>query len=516
MIDVAHRASSFQRRATERWAAVVRSKPAVAVIVVLALLTIAPLSLPGGADRANNDARQFNAGPMSGQQRLVFAHYFPPYPISLDNLDPKKDYYAAVYLNPSGMEGEYGPYGAMLRDRPVPRPPRAETDWREVDLAVEIQQAMAAGIDGFSVDILTTIEDKSWVAAVPSMMLRVAERIGAPFKIMLMPDMHGELGSLTPAQLADQLAKLASSPAAFRLDDGRLVVSPFKAENRSPLWWQEFLTQMKTRHDIDVALLPVFVDGDAETMRSFNSISFGMGSWGGRNPAFNPVQGFSTDAIKQTHGFGKLWMQPVSMQDYRPAHQIFDESENTTNLRNTWHIAIEGGADWVQLVTWNDYSESTALAPSVRHGTALLELTSYYIRFFKAGEPPPITDDRVFLSHRTQRIDSGPYPDQTAVATLRQGSVPSRDAVEALSFLTAPATVVVRIGPDETVCELPAGVSACVAPLDPLEAAEVSVSVEVRRDDETVLQLTSPFPVVARPAVQDLSYVVSEGRSSDG
>jgi hypothetical protein len=486
----------------------------IVVIVVLVIGASSAMPVPDGAGLATNDDQASSSDVKGTPEKLVFAHYFPPYPISLDNVDPPTDYYAAGYLDPNGSGGEYAQYGSMLRDRPIPRPPRPEPDWRELDLATEIGQASAAGIDGFTVDILTTAESTDWVASVPSLLLRAAEIAGKQFRIMLMPDMHGELGTLTPEQLADEIARLATSPAAFRLDDGRLVVSPYKAENRPPPWWREFLTDMKARHGIDVALLPVFVDDTVATVNAFSPITFGMSAWGGRNPAFNPVRGFPLEAIKRIHRLKKLWMQPVSMQDYRPTHQVYDEAENTTNFRNTWLIAIKGGADWVQIATWNDYSENTSIAPSVRHGNALLDLTAYYAAYFKNGVPPAITHDRVFLSHRTQLIDSGPYPLQSAVATLRQGSSPGRDAAEALSFFTAPATVTVSVGSVNTVCEAPAGVSTCVAPLGKLAQGSVKVRAQVHRDKVAVIDLTSPFPVATNPSVQDLSYVFSEGRST--
>jgi hypothetical protein len=290
------------------------------------------------------------------------------------------------------------------------------------------------------------------------------------------------------------------------------VVAPYKAENQPPSWWRQFLSAMKDRHGIDVAFLPVFVDGSDSAVDRFSALTFGMSSWGGRNPAFNPIRGFPLDMIHQAHSLGQLWMQPVSMQDYRPSHQIYDEAENTTNFRNTWKIAIDGGAEWVQLVTWNDYSESTSIAPSVRHGHALLDLTSYYTRYFKTGVPPPITRDRVFLSHRTQLIDAGPFPLQAAVATLRPGSTPGRDTAEALSFLTAPAAVTISVGSVSTVCDAPTGLSTCVAPLGNPDSPSATVRAEVKRDNVVIIDMTSPFPVVRDPPIQDLSYVFSEGR----
>jgi Glycosyl hydrolase family 71 len=485
----------------------------MAIAVLGMLIGVAVVVGPahrGGVGRGL-DATATTTGPPT-QPKLVFAHYFPPYPISIDNLDPNADYYATQYLNPDGEKGSHAPYGGFLRDRPLPRSHNPDPNWRDADLATEIKQASSVGIDGFSVDILASASSKNWIASIPSALLRQAEKASPPFKIMLMPDMNGELGTMPPQQVASEIALLAASPAAFRLADGRLVVAPFKAENQPVSWWRDFITAMKAQHGIDVALVPVFVDDIAANIRAFSPITYGMSEWGGRNPGYNNVdQPPGGSAL--VDALGQLWMQPVSMQDYRPRDQIFDEADNTVNLRNTWRIAIDNNARWVQLTTWNDYSENTGFAPSVRHGTALLDICAYYIAYFKTGTPPPITEDRVFLSHRTQLIGTTPSR-QSDLASLRQGSTPGRDAAEALNFLTTPATVTVRVGSARTVCDVPAGISSCTAPIGQPGPEGLTVSAEVSRDGRTSLTVNSPYKIVANPVVQDLSYTVTEGRAS--
>jgi hypothetical protein len=477
-------------------------------LIVSGLAVIGPIR--PASDRYAPADQSFEAGPPGPRPRLVFAHYFPPYPISIDNRDPSVDYYTTQYLTPAGEKGAHSAYGGLLRDRPLPRPPRPESDWRELDLAEEIRQASSAGIDGFGVDILTTHDSTNWIATIPAALLHVAETTNPPFKIMLMPDMDGELGKLTPEHLASEISFLAASPAAFRLTDGRLVVAPFRAENRPVPWWRDFITAIKSQYGIDVALLPIFLDASADNISEFSPITFGMSTWGDKNPAFNPVQGAPVDTIRKVNELGQLWMQPISMQDYRPMGQIYDEAENTTNLRNGWQIAIDGKAQWVQLVTWNDYSENTAIAPSIRHGSALLDICAYYIAYFKNGVPPPIPEDRVYLTHRTQLVGATPSR-QSDLATLREGSTPGRDAVEALSFLTSPATVTVNVGSSKTVCKALAGVSACVAPIGQPGADGLTASVDISREGRSVISLVSPYKIVADPVVQDLSYTASEG-----
>ncbi|WP_448699237.1 hypothetical protein [Streptomyces avidinii] len=82
-------------------------------------------------------------------KKLVFAHYFTPYPLSLDNAAADRDYYTRNYLDPDGESGKHGRYGGLLRDRPLPVTPKGG-DWEYANLQQEVRTARAAGIDGFT------------------------------------------------------------------------------------------------------------------------------------------------------------------------------------------------------------------------------------------------------------------------------------------------------------------------------------------------------------------------------
>ncbi|WP_308198219.1 endo-1,3-alpha-glucanase family glycosylhydrolase [Rhodococcus sp. ARC_M6] len=168
--------------------------------------------------------------------KLVFAHYFPPYPISIDNADSAQDYYATQYLSVNGEDNAHAAYAGLLRDRPTPRSPLADSQWRQRDLEAEVRQAKAAGIDGFSVDIMTRSTDETWWGAgVPAALMRAAATVDPSFKIMLMPDMNGAVKDMTPEELATDMAQYASNPSVFTLPDGRLVVSPFLGREQTRL-----------------------------------------------------------------------------------------------------------------------------------------------------------------------------------------------------------------------------------------------------------------------------------------
>lgn len=102
---------------------------------------------------------------------------------------------------------------------------------------------------------------------------------------------------------------------------------------------------------------------------------------------------------------GKLFMAPVT-PFYRGIgrnNRVF-ESEGFKGMATEWEAAIESGADWVQIVTWNDWSEATYVEPFLEMQKAefggkwpdalahdgFLVASGYFIRWFKSGvEPAP-------------------------------------------------------------------------------------------------------------------------------
>ncbi|MFZ3474066.1 glycoside hydrolase family 71 protein [Streptomyces sp. 4.24] len=425
-------------------------------------------------------------------KKLVFAHYFTPYPLSLDNASADSDYYTRNYLDPDGESGKHQRYGGLLRDRPLPVPPKSG-DWELANLQQEVRTAGAAGIDGFTLDLLS-LSGKNWERS--KLLMSAARSVDPAFKVMLMPDMTS-LKTDDPAVLADALADLAAAPAAHRLPDGRLVVSPFKAEAKSPAWWSQVMDVLESRHGVRTALVPLFLDYGANGER-FAPISHGFSEWGSRS--YVGQDGAAAD-VRKAHGMGKIWMQPVSVQDARPNQGIYDEAGNTATLRTTWNRAIEDGADWVQLTTWNDYSEGTQFAPSQHNGHAYLDLSSYYLAKFKTGSWPKIVRDTLYLTSRTQFAAADPTGDQSLVMSLRKGSAASRDTVEVLSFLTRPASVLRTVGSAKGTYEAPAGVHSELLPLTPGTS-----SATVVRDGKAGAGVRLLYPVDRKVEVQDLQY----------
>jgi hypothetical protein len=253
---------------------------------------------------------------------------------------------------------------------------------------------------------------------------------------------------------------------------------------------------MKNQYGITVAFVPCFLDYSAN-VTAFAPFSYGFSNWGNRSPASN---GDLASKIADAHAKGKLWMQPVSAQDSRPNQAKYDEANNTENLRKTWDAAI-AGADWVQLPTWNDYSEGTQIAPSASIGWGPLDVSSYYLTRFKTGAWPALKRDVLVVSHRVQPALAKPTGTQTVLMALRGGSSPARDTVEVLSFLPTAGTVQLKVGSNTYSYSAPAGLSAKTYPL-----AAGSVSASLSRSGQTYTDVTSPFSITNNPVVQDLTY----------
>ena len=443
--------------------------------------------------------------------KLVLAHYVPFFPLSFNNEPRGQDYYLTQYTtaNPTAPgELVHKPYGGFLRDRPIPVDPRTG-DYQLYNFQVEVAQAKAAGLDGFAMDILT-FDPTNSVGVNQIKMLQAAQAVGG-FKIMLQPDMNG-LAELSQAEFVSKLAAMAKGyPSVYRNSAGKVVISPFRAEAKSVAWWKQTIDQMKAA-GVDVSLLPLFVDPSKRTSE-WDAISDGYADWGGRSP------GHLWSGAAKAHAAGKLWMQAIAAQDVRyrtwtdpETGQIYQntyyEAGNSDTLRESWLKALNDGqghaADIAVLITWNDYSETTALAPSVHQGWSLLDISSPYIARFKSGAYKEQYDNEaIFLSHRNQRTDATTFTHPyKSVPRSSVETAPDRNQVEVLTMLNAPATVHLSVGGKAYSYAAPAGISVAKVALE----TEASVSAEFVRNGVRVGSVTTKERVQAAPVRQDLGY----------
>ena len=430
--------------------------------------------------------------------RKVFAHYFNRFPLSLDNQNASVDYYSRQYLDPHGERDKWLAQGGFLRTRPLPVPIGPSSEYIIENLKREIRLALSRGITGFTFDILT-LDDIRPGSYLPNM-LKAAAEVDGRFKIVLMPD----IASFGPdtGNVIKIIKSLYNEPGLLHFPDGRLVVAPFLSEAISPAAWEAFKSELN-RDQIRIAFVPTFLN--QKYIAKYKIVGDGFGTFG--TPL--PPQGLAIKAgTTAAHAAGKIFMAGISGQGYRPKEYRYWEAQGSLAYRNSWLGAIEGGADWIQLTTWNDFSESTQVLPytdrSGSSGTGYFNLTGFYASWFLTGKEPLITHDVLYYFYRRHsvRATAPRAGDQVKNAVFWQ---PGQDIVEVVGFLKTSGTLAISIGGKDYAKNVDAGVQSFSVPL-----GTGTPRFSLLRNNDVVISFEGTTPIVAESDLPggyaDLTY----------
>jgi Glycosyl hydrolase family 71 len=397
---------------------------------------------------ASNNGDACIAAPMPAADALfnsskrVFAHYVSTFPVSIDNAASATDYYNEQYLSKTGESGKWLKQGGFLRQRPLGVAAGAKSTFQLLNMEREVRAAIARGITGFTFNSMSAT-DATDSGSVLHDLLAAAHAVDSRFKIVIMPDIT-VLGTDSNA-VVQIIASVAGSPAAYRLSDGRLVVSAFDAGLNPPSWWQSVISRLNSQ-GIQVAFVPTFVSWPT-TADAFAAFSYGFGDWGTATVAGAGAMEGDPEIIHST--YGKIFMMPVDPQQYRPKGFNFWEASNSAAFRGAWSASIQGDADWVQMVTWNDFSESSGVAPATdatlqrNIGTGFYNLTGYYAAWFLTGHEPRVTHDVLYYFYRREATGAA-APAQSQKDSIVTGL--AENDIELLAFLTSPGVLKITIG----------------------------------------------------------------------
>jgi Glycosyl hydrolase family 71 len=480
---------------------------------------------------------------MAASSLEVYAHWFPPYPISLNNALPKAlggagDTYDVTFLDPAGSAGAYASVGGFLRDRPIPRKPLTG-DYVLQDCLTDIARAKRMGVDGFTVEGLGFGTSANW-ARIKSM-ITACEQVNDPnFKLIYMPDGGGN-ATADPVALGNEMAGILKSPAFKRLPDGRVIVAPFAPESApagARTWgaagWQQAADQCKAAGGPSIAWWFCYVAQWTGTTGTFgtagyvpaaadkyNAMAYGHGRWGDRDEGSNRANSINAGQASATclARYGKPFMEWASPQDTRPNanNHKYWEAKNTGAWRACWDRIIATKPGVVQIPTWNDFSESAHVSPSPLHGWAWADIGSFYMARAKLGYWPSVTRDAIYLSHRIHPATGTTFTGgQTLFQTLQAaGTTPAVNDVEALCFLTSNAGTTVKVTSGGITTSFDAATATAVAPgvysfKVPLRnGAAGSIKAEVVRGGVAVATVSSKFAVSSTQPREDLQYRVT-------
>jgi hypothetical protein len=423
-------------------------------------------------------------------QKKVFTHYFSPFPISVDNKDPESDYYQRGFLNDNGEGNKHLKYGGYIRQRPLPRAPRKEQDWKISDIKQEILTASELGIDGFSFDMLSIPgQGTHWKNLL--IMLDAAKEIDNGFKVLLMPDMTAGFKG-HPEALVPAILQLANHPSVYR-DNGRVVVAPFNGYAQPPAYWVDVRNQLKAQ-GVDISLWLTF-QGWWKYIDEFAPVMDGFSDWG--TSTFSEQHNGRRNALMNHDRHNLPFMAPVRPQDFRPKNFYGSESHNSALFREMWHTAMDANAQWVQLVTWNDYSEASEIAPSTSTRHAFYDLSAYYTSWFKTGKQPAIVRDAIYYFHRIQPTTASASSPNQAKQFGVKGEVSNE--IELLGFLKAPGTLSITIDGKTYTKEAPAGITSFTIPL-----TLGTPTFRLVRNDKPVIEKQGAWPITDQIEYSDL------------
>jgi hypothetical protein len=182
---------------------------------------------------------------------------------------------------------------------------------------------------------------------------------------------------------------------------------------------------------------------------------------------------------------GAEWCEPMYFQYENIGWGGNRISMGFDTLRERWQHARDNGSTLIQFVTWNDYTENTCLAPAYETRYAVLDLNSYFIKWWKTGHEPVPDHDRVYLSYRK-------YPKGAKIFPFKPKQPDAGGVLEVLTILPKPARI--RLPGRDAEYYAPAGMFWRQFDLKP-----GPVIAEVVRDGKVDVRLESPEPITDRP-----------------
>ena len=425
--------------------------------------------------------------------RHVIAHYFPPFPLSIDNAPAARDAYESELRSPLGERGKHLLTDGYLRDRPLPVGPWPEKSWQCINYAIEIMRARIAGLDGFGVDILT-FNGPLWDRV--EMLFSVTDAVGDGFRIVLEPDLgaHTDTG---PERWAEVIHHLSSHPSIYRLKDGSVLIAPFNADLHPPAFFASLraaLAQLGTQ----ATIWPLFLNEPLYVLRN-PGFSGAYAIWDRPDLQHDSPRG----ELSGARGVDPmLVMQGFSPQHSAPKIALFREARGTAHFRSGWLDAISNGPSTIQLVSWNDYTEGTQISPSLETQYIFYDLTRYYSAYFKNGVAPSIVADCIYYSHRRQLLAGDSRPTSGHPGMRAAGTTRLTNQIEMLAFLTSYATMQIVLPSGTIEKEAGAGLAILTAPAEVCQPR-----FKVIREGRTVLDIQGAWTIEASFSAEDPEYV---------
>jgi glucan endo-1,3-alpha-glucosidase len=392
------------------------------------------------------------------------------------------------------------------------------------DFKKEILDAQRHKIDGFVLNIGEWVHETIY-QVLSRKMFEAAKQLDSGFKLVFSFD------NLPADVAAVVLSEFDQHPNYFRIND-RPVISTYSG---SPAWGTDLAARLKQR-----GVEPFFVPNyqylsEAPWARNHNmpTASF-LDELYRENPDLQGYFFFGIDigykspitiipiVAERSRAAGKVSMVGI-MPFYRGLwtnYRVF-ESGGFQGMQAQWSAAIRSNADWVEIVTWNDWGEDTYVAPfgapreqniwndhwgPMLSHVGFLDASAYFIDWFKTGMAPKIDRDRIFYFYRLHsKYVAGIVAPDTGEAGQPRGWRDLEDRFYITSFLTRPLTLDATVGGRRTSITLSAGVTNRDLNID-----EGTIELAVRDQSRLLGEKQLEFPVTNSGKIGNFNYFSGE------
>ncbi|HEY3376747.1 MAG TPA: endo-1,3-alpha-glucanase family glycosylhydrolase [Armatimonadota bacterium] len=338
----------------------------------------------------------------------------------------------------------------------------------------EMREAQAVGIDGFALNV-GAWHDEPYYVRRTQMLFQAAKELGTDFKLIFSLD----LATLKPVYIPEMLKTYVTHPNYYQYQ-GRPLVSTFQGE--TGVDWKGIFASLKTE-GINVCFVPfLYPRPNITELPSYPAVKEHFAKWNDTVDGYFFFGAAGTDEqltacnasyVKAAREDKKLVMAsytPFYWGAMQPGRRYF-ETRGGFGMERQWKSIIDTQPDFVEIVTWNDFNESYIcpvenLGKLVSHlarpnrpcHAGYLELSKYFIQWYKTGEQPKITKDGLFYVYRVypkaavitpvKSADGAGVADPGKPVTDFVGDV--QDALYLTTLLTAPAELRVTSGGKES------------------------------------------------------------------
>jgi len=387
------------------------------------------------------------------------------------------------------------------------------------DYQREIKDAQQRGIDGFALNCGNWTRREQYYKARSTLLYEAAKVLGTDFKLFFSAD------GVSPEEAADMVCSFYEHPNQFRCN-GKPVLSSFAGTTA----WGAKIVELVRATGREVFFVPYYYPKKVTEMPQQEHVDQVFND----NPAldgffFFGAAGTGEQIARSNRLLAQKWLgadgKKVFMASVTPYYRGFGgnyrcfETRGFQALAREWEGLIQDGATWVEIVTWNDWGESSYLAPfgppeqtkfwdghwgPMLSHVAYLDASRYYIDWYKTGARPTITEDALYYFYRLHPKTAPGIvkPDDKARKTgLPGGADKLQDDVFVTLFLTAPAQLAIHSGETTKAFEVEAGVSHVEMPFAPGKQRFV-----LRRGEQAVIDKTGEQEISPTDAWGNFNY----------